>query len=153
MGTNTIDIMRGTGFGDRRAGRIRTLTVADSDALAEQSYIASSTPTTSKSGTITWRNQDVTARLNGVGEQYFDVKGLELAAGRNLSARDVETGAAVVIIDDNTGPICSPTAKTLSARCCCSTSNPWKLSAWPKNRTPPSARPTPSTCGRRTPRS
>ena len=102
MGTNTIDIMRGTGFGDRRAGRIRTLTVADSDALAEQSYIASSTPTTSKSGTITWRNQDVTARLNGVGEQYFDVKGLELAAGRNLSARDVETGAAVVIIDDNT---------------------------------------------------
>lgn len=27
MGTSTIDIMPGTGFGDRRAGRVRTLTV------------------------------------------------------------------------------------------------------------------------------
>ncbi|MCH5277963.1 MAG: MacB family efflux pump subunit [Desulfovibrionaceae bacterium] len=102
MGTNTIDIMRGTGFGDRRAGRIRTLTVEDSDALAGQSYIASSTPTTTASGTITWRNLDLTGRLNGVGEQYFDVKGLELASGRNLTGRDVQSGAAVVIIDENT---------------------------------------------------
>lgn len=102
MGTNTIDIMPGTGFGDRRAGRIRTLVVADSDALAEQSYIASSTPVATTSGTLTWRNQDVTARLNGVGEQYFDVKGLKLASGRGLTSKDVTTGAAVAVIDDNT---------------------------------------------------
>lgn len=102
MGTNTIDIMPGSGFGDRRAGRIRTLTVADANALTEQSYIASVTPTTNRAGSITWRNLDLTARLNGVGEQYFDVKGLEIAAGRGLIKSDVLNAEAVVILDDNT---------------------------------------------------
>lgn len=82
MGTNTIDIMPGSGFGDRRAGRVRTLTVDDSNALAQQSYIASSTPRSSSSGDLTRRNISVTAQMNGVGVQYFDVKGLSIAQGR-----------------------------------------------------------------------
>ena len=102
MGTNTIDIMPGTGFGDRRAGRVRTLTVDDSDALARQSYIASSTPRTSSSGDLTRRNISVTAQLNGVGVQYFDVKGLSIAQGRLFNENEVRSGAAVAVIDQNT---------------------------------------------------
>ena len=34
IGTNTISIYPGEGVGDRRSGRIKTLTVADSDAIA-----------------------------------------------------------------------------------------------------------------------
>ena len=39
IGTNTIEIMPGTGFGDRRSGSIRTLVPADANALAQQSYV------------------------------------------------------------------------------------------------------------------
>ena len=46
MGTNTIDIFPGKGFGDRQAGRIRTLVPADADALAQLNYVDSVTPVT-----------------------------------------------------------------------------------------------------------
>ena len=100
MGTNTIDVRPGRNFGDRNANRYQTLTVDDSDALAEQSYIASSTPTASSSGEMIYRNRSATGSLSGVGEQYFNVKGLVLAEGRLLTREDVEQARAVMVIDD-----------------------------------------------------
>jgi macrolide transport system ATP-binding/permease protein len=44
IGTSTITIRPGTGFGDRRAGAIDTLVAADADALAMQPYAASVSP-------------------------------------------------------------------------------------------------------------
>ena len=44
IGTNTISIFAGSGFGDRRADAIRTLSAADAAALAEQPYAHSATP-------------------------------------------------------------------------------------------------------------
>ena len=41
-----------SGFVDRRAGRIRTLTVADANILGKQSYIASVTPNTTNNGDL-----------------------------------------------------------------------------------------------------
>ncbi|HBO38615.1 MAG TPA: macrolide ABC transporter permease/ATP-binding protein MacB, partial [Pasteurellaceae bacterium] len=61
MGTNTMDIFNGTGFGDRRAERMQNLTVSDSDILGKQSYIESSTPNSSVSGTLTYGNESYTA--------------------------------------------------------------------------------------------
>lgn len=101
IGTNTIDIYPGKGFGDMRSGRVKTLTVDDSDVLSQQSYIASSTPNSSASGTLVYRNISVTAQLNGVGEQYFDVKGLKIATGRLLNRSDVQNNASLVVIDSN----------------------------------------------------
>lgn len=102
MGTNTISIFPGKGFGDRRSARIKTLTVADSNAIAELSYVESTTPMTSTSGTLTFRNTDLTASLYGVGDQYFDVRGLKLDKGRLFNATDVKENAQVVVIDQNT---------------------------------------------------
>ncbi len=102
MGTNTIDIFPGKGFGDRYAAKIKTLTVADAEILGRQPYVASSTPNSSASGTLTYRNISVTAQLSGVGANYFDVKGLESASGRFFSAEDVRDSASYVVIDDNT---------------------------------------------------
>lgn len=102
MGTNTISIYPGNGFGDRRSGRIRTLTVDDSRVISRQSYVDSATPMTSSSGTLTYRNTDVTAQMYGVGEQYFDVRGLKLEQGRLFDSADVKDNAQVVIIDQNT---------------------------------------------------
>ena len=102
MGTNTINVYPGSGFGDRRSQRVKTLTVADSHILGKQSYIASATPNTTSTGTLVYRNISVNAQLSGVGEQYFDVKGLKPAYGRFFNADDVKANASYVVIDDNT---------------------------------------------------
>ena len=102
IGTNTISIYPGEGVGDRRSGRIKTLTVADSDAIAQQSYVSSATPQTMSSGTLTYRSADLNAQLYGAGEQYFDVGGLELESGRLFDETDVRSDAQVVVIDHNT---------------------------------------------------
>lgn len=102
MGTNTISIYPGKGFGDRRSQRVKTLTVADSEMLGRQSYIESATPSTASTGTLVYRNISVNAQLNGAGEQYFNVKGLEPAMGRFFNRDDVRRNASSVVIDDNT---------------------------------------------------
>ncbi|MDO4625922.1 MAG: MacB family efflux pump subunit [Pasteurellaceae bacterium] len=102
MGTNTMDIFNGTGFGDRHADKNQNLSVNDSDILAKQSYIVSSTPLSAVSGTLTYGSNSFTAAVKGVGEQYFDVKGLNLLQGNFFSAEDVKLSEQVTVIDDNT---------------------------------------------------
>ncbi len=102
MGTNTIDIMPGTGFGDMRSGRVKTLKVSDSNYLARQGFVDNSTPSVSASGTLVYGNYSLTAQLRGVGAQYFEVKGRDIAQGRVFSEREVDNMASVVVIDDNT---------------------------------------------------
>ncbi|WP_386693072.1 MULTISPECIES: MacB family efflux pump subunit [unclassified Lonepinella] len=102
MGTNTMDIFNGTGFGDRHAEKNQNLTVSDSDILAKQSYIESSTPNSSVSGTLTYGSQSFTAQVYGVGEQYFNVKGLTTVTGKIFDANDVVNNENIAVIDDNT---------------------------------------------------
>ncbi|QIM63533.1 macrolide ABC transporter permease/ATP-binding protein MacB [Pasteurellaceae bacterium Orientalotternb1] len=102
LGTNTMDIYNGTGFGDRRAEKMQNLTVADSDALAKQSYIESATPNSAVSGVLTFGNQDYTAQVKGVGEQFFDVKGIHLQQGAFFTPNDVKHSEQVAVVDDNT---------------------------------------------------
>ena len=102
MGTNTIDIMPGKGFGDMRSGRVKTLKVRDSDYLGKQGFIDNSTPNVSASGTLVYRNYSLTAQLRGVGSTYFDVKGRKIAQGRIFTNEEVDRMASVVVIDDNT---------------------------------------------------
>ncbi len=102
MGTNTISIYPGKGFGDRTRHRIRTLTVADSRAIAGLSYVESTTPLSSGSGTLTFRNTDLSAGVYGVGAQYFQVRGLKLDRGRLFDEQEVRDNAQVVVIDRNT---------------------------------------------------
>ena len=118
MGTNTISIFPGRGFGDRRSGRIKTLTIDDAKVIAKQSYVASATPQTTSGGTLTYRNTDLSASLYGVGEQYFDVRGLKLESGRLFDEGDVKEDAQVVVIDQNTkeklfGADVNPLGKTV----------------------------------------
>lgn len=102
IGTNTIEIFSGSGFGDQRAARVRTLVPGDAAALAEQSYVDSVTPSVSTSATLRYGNIAVTGTINGVGEQYFRVRGVQLAAGRTFDEDSVASLAQEVVIDDNT---------------------------------------------------
>ena len=102
MGTNTIDIMPGSGFGDMRSGRVKTLKVSDSDYLGKQSFIDNSTPSISASGTLFYENNSLTAQLRGVGSSYFEVKGRKIAQGRIFTDDEVKSIASVIVIDNNT---------------------------------------------------
>ena len=101
MGTNTITILPGTGFGDRRSMKIKSLKIADSEYLSQQGFIDSATPNVSAAANLLYGNYSATASLRGVGYQYFDVFGKTFAMGRPFTEEEVDTVASVVVIDDN----------------------------------------------------
>ncbi|WP_102224548.1 MacB family efflux pump subunit [Acidimangrovimonas sediminis] len=102
LGTNTLDIFPGKDFGDVHSGRITTLVVGDADVLAREPYIAAATPTVTTSSTARFGATEANAQVNGVGRQYFEVKGSKLAEGRFFDTGDVDRMAQVVVIDENT---------------------------------------------------
>lgn len=102
IGTNTIDVMPGEGFGDMRSSKVKTLTASDSDLLAKQNYVYSSTPNSSTSGTVVYKNLAISAQVKGVGEDYFNVKGLEIESGNIFNDNDVINSSQVAVIDNNT---------------------------------------------------
>ncbi len=101
LGTNTLEIFPGTGFGDRRSSQIKTLTVADAHILASQPYAEGVTPTVSTSATLRFGSAEASALVNGVGDQYFAVRGSVLAQGRFFDADDVQRLSQDVVIDEN----------------------------------------------------
>jgi macrolide transport system ATP-binding/permease protein len=102
LGTNTIDVYPGKGFGDMRSARVQTLKSSDADVLARQSYIDSATPSVSSSVTARVGNKAASAQVSGIGEQYFRVKGMTLVSGRYFDESEVKGLAQVVVIDENT---------------------------------------------------
>ena len=102
MGTNTIDIYPGKDWGDERASAVQTLVPADLSALQAQIYTDSVTPSLSSNQLLRLGNITATAAVSGVGEQYFRVRGYELAQGVLFNAEDVKRQAQVVVIDANT---------------------------------------------------
>ncbi|MFB2685322.1 MacB family efflux pump subunit [Shewanella mangrovisoli] len=102
MGTNTIDIRPGSGFGDRRSARVRTLTASDANALKNLPYVDSVTPSIGSSATVRYGNKAVTATVNGVGPEFFRVRGYELAQGQFWDDDSVNALAQDAVIDENT---------------------------------------------------
>jgi macrolide transport system ATP-binding/permease protein len=101
LGTNTIEVRAGKGFGDLEAGKIRTLVPADADALMDQPYVDSVTPTVSTTITVKRAAVAVSATVTGVGADFFRVRGLNLAHGQLFDAQDVTTYSQNVVIDAN----------------------------------------------------
>jgi macrolide transport system ATP-binding/permease protein len=101
LGTNTLEIFPGKGFGDTRAAKIKTLTLADAQALARQEYAAGATPTVSTSSTLRYAAIEASAQVNGVGADYFAVKGVKLKAGRFFDASAERDLSQEVVIDEN----------------------------------------------------
>ncbi len=102
LGTNTMTIMNGTGFGDRRANLTKNLTISDAMMLNKQQFVDSTTPSSNLNGTVIYGNTNVTASINGVGEQFVNVKGLKMISGRFFDADEVKLSSQVVVIDGNT---------------------------------------------------
>lgn len=102
MGTNTIDIMAGSGFGDPRAKVIRTLRETDAVALAQLDYVDSVTPSISSSADLRHGSVHAMATLNGVGNHYFRVHGYTFSVGQPFDLAEVAMSSQVAVIDENT---------------------------------------------------
>ncbi|CAN0645793.1 MacB family efflux pump subunit [Burkholderia cepacia] len=102
IGTNTINIYPGTDWGDSRADAIQTLVPADVAALAEQPYVDSATPETSRTLLLRYRNVDVNALVSGVGDRFFQARGMRLALGVAFDEDAVRRQVQVAVIDQNT---------------------------------------------------
>ncbi|MDP9920875.1 macrolide transport system ATP-binding/permease protein [Variovorax boronicumulans] len=102
IGTNTLDIYPGHDFGDDKAASIRTLLPADLQAIAAQPYVHSVTPTTMRSLRLRYRSADVNGNVNGVSDNFFSVRDIQMASGTDFDANDVRHQSQVVVIDQNT---------------------------------------------------
>ena len=102
IGSNTIDVLPGKGFGDMMSGKVKTLTVGDAQMLSRQNFLESVTPNTSTSGTLTYENLSSTASLRGGGADTFNVNGLILESGRLYDDDEVAQSESIVVIDQNT---------------------------------------------------
>jgi macrolide transport system ATP-binding/permease protein len=101
IGTNTINVYPGSGFGDRTANRIRTLVPTDVEAIAGQAYADSVTPKVSSNATVLFKNISATASVSGVGADYFRVSGSTLTAGASLNDQSIATRSQEAVIDAN----------------------------------------------------
>ncbi|OCG08470.1 macrolide ABC transporter permease/ATP-binding protein MacB [Gilliamella apis] len=102
LGTSTLEIYAGSGFGDRNADKITTLRSSDADFLAQQSFVHSTTPNLSTSVYFRIDNLAVTGTVNGVGEQFFAVRGYTISKGIAFDETAVSTSAQEAVIDENT---------------------------------------------------
>ncbi len=102
IGTNTIDIYPGSGWGDVRSGRVETLVPADLEALAAQVYVDSLTPNINSGRELRYRNMVANASIKGIGKDYFRVKDISIEQGRGLMERDIRSLSQVAVIDQNT---------------------------------------------------
>jgi macrolide transport system ATP-binding/permease protein len=102
LGTNTIDIYPGHGWGDEKAASIKTLTANDALAIGEEPYVDAATPMVSTTASIRWRSVSVSSTINGVSNQYFRVHPFEVLRGTTFTKEDIRDLSQVVVIDDNT---------------------------------------------------
>ncbi|MEQ5971309.1 MacB family efflux pump subunit [Serratia liquefaciens] len=102
MGTSTLEVYPGKDFGDMRSAAVQTLRATDADALAQQGYVHSVTPTVSSNTTFRYGNQSVSGTVNGVGEQYFLVRGYSIDSGMAFNRHSVDQLMQEAVIDENT---------------------------------------------------
>ncbi|WP_288422892.1 MacB family efflux pump subunit [uncultured Acinetobacter sp.] len=103
LGTNTITVFQGRGFGDNsKTANFKTLVPTDADALATQPYVRAVSPMVSSSKTIRYQENEATATINGVGNDFFGVRGLTFKDGQSFDAVSVRDRSQDVVIDTNT---------------------------------------------------
>ena len=71
LGTNTITVFQGRGFGDNsKTANFKTLVPADADALMTQPYVSAVSPMVSTSKTMRYQQNEANATINGVSNDF-----------------------------------------------------------------------------------
>lgn len=103
IGTDLIGVLPGQSESDEPpiasfVGTVTSLKVEDARAMEELSTIAISTPYATGRDTITYGNNSDIFDFTGVSEAYVDVEATEVAKGRFLSKRHVDSMARVCVL-------------------------------------------------------
>ena len=101
LGTNTLYISPGRGFGDLKAAQITTLTINDAQELAKMPYIIGATPSVLATSTVRVGSKEVSVSVNGVGEQYFLTRNSKLVEGRFFDHKGISDLAQDALLDEN----------------------------------------------------
>lgn len=103
MGTNTLTVYPGTGFGDRRSQSIDSLQPRDVEALKQLPFVHSVTPLVANSVEARYGNiSAVNTQVQGVGSQFFDVQGYEITDGIAFDEESEKNLALEAVVDKNT---------------------------------------------------
>ncbi|SMX42931.1 MacB family efflux pump subunit [Actibacterium lipolyticum] len=102
LGTSTITVRSGSGFGARDAQRIETLVPSDADTLALETFADSVSPAVSNTASVIYRNIEASASIKGVSGDYFQVQNYITVTGSVFGADDVTSLEQVAVIDEDT---------------------------------------------------
>ena len=100
LGTNTIEIRGGRGFGDIRAGKVK-LALSDLTALKSLPYLESVEAQDDTTGVVTYGNISLSAKMESGGVNVFSIKGLTLDYGRLFNQEEVDEAMNVAVLDIN----------------------------------------------------
>ena len=100
LGTNTLYISPGRGFGDLKAAQITTLNLSDATEIAKLPYVVAATPSGTTSSTIRVGDKEVSVSVNGVGVDYFVTRNSKLIEGRFFDKHNVENLEQVAVVDE-----------------------------------------------------
>lgn len=100
LGTNTIEVRGGKGFGDIRSGKVK-LALSDLYTLKNLPQIESVEAQDGKTGEVTYGNISLSAKMESGGVSLLSIKGLTLAQGRFFNEEEVRHSDNVAVLDDN----------------------------------------------------
>ena len=100
LGTNTIEVRGGKGFGDTRSDKVK-LALSDLYALQTLPQLESVEAQDGSTGIATYGNISLSAKLESGGVNLFDIKGLTLEFGRFFTRGEVNSSDNVAVIDYN----------------------------------------------------
>ncbi|AII14947.1 macrolide-specific efflux protein, ATP-binding/permease protein MacB [Campylobacter iguaniorum] len=99
MGTNTISLYPGKGFGDRNSNKVKSLTIDDSNFLEQLDFVDYSTPRMNTSGLLTYANKSLDASLRGGSQNSLSISNVKISSGRDFVAEDIYLSKSNIIID------------------------------------------------------
>lgn len=100
LGSTTLEIRPGTGWGSKRPDMERALSLNDIKSLKKFSWIEQISPVTSSMTIVVNKGLDFSILLNGVSDEYFAAQGFQILQGSNFSPLDVADNAPVIVLDE-----------------------------------------------------
>ncbi|WP_272536711.1 ABC transporter permease [Providencia sp. PROV182] len=100
LGSTTLEIRPGTGWGAKRPDMERALSLNDVKSLKQLPWIESVSPVASSMTMVVNKGLDNSIMLNGVSEEYFAAQGFQLLHGSFFSTLDMADSEPVIVLDE-----------------------------------------------------
>ncbi|HGL4295415.1 TPA: ABC transporter permease [Citrobacter sedlakii] len=100
LGSTTLEIRPGTGWGSKRPDMERALSLDDVRSLQALPWIMGVSPVVSGTTLAVRKGLDSSLMLSGVSQDFFSLQGLRFVEGNGFTARDVAEGEPVLILDE-----------------------------------------------------